>query len=1118
MEDPAGAMPVTGLGSRRQLIIVVCPTASVETAVRLISAIPGNFPAPIAVAPDIHSAPEGIADLIRSRSAFSVRSVRDRSELRPGMVYVVAGETTAEIDGDQIRSTARRSRRSGNVGHLIASAADSFGSGLIVVILPDTDAPTAALLRQVRAAGGTILLATDSEDQARRTLPLIPTTVDVSGDLTQIARALEGLVSVPEERPAIEPNVAGATPEERLVAELAGRLAQRTQIDSADYWRIHVMRQLWRGAAAQMGLTERINLVEQVSLVEQVGLPRYTRQVATDPDEQTRIVGALGQVEGFFSRPESIEYLKKELLPAVLESARSRGSALRIWTPECATGEDTYAIAILLAELLGDTSELQVRILATDRDDDAVRFARRGVYPAGASSQLTLERLKRNFVQLNGTQQIHPAIRRMIVFGQHDLCQQAPFPQIDLLLGRDSLSGLPAELQSRTLELFAFSVRTGGYFLLDPAEVLPKKYDDLFSLQRAEPRVYQRFGDKTTVPPVRVVVPLAPTSSRGSDASNVPRDSRPSLGPVDRPDRVLEQLPIGVVTVDAHYHITGINTAARRLLGIHTATVGDDLVHLTGRIPPSELRHAIDSALSGTSTGWLYEAALAERGADRDIHLTCTLELREPGRPPGVAVAVADVTDLVRQRNETRAALDQQRAASEAITEARETTQQRYSVLDEANQQLSRMNLELLGANQELSVEREEALTATEEVQTLNEELRATNEELEALNEEQRITLAELHEANAKLEVRTLELQELSQSLDAQRQASDEERARLSALLLSVGDPIVVVDETGAPLLANPAYDRTFGRGANAFLALDESGRLLPSEEHPLHRAARGESFTMEFTTVAPDGQRRHCEATGEPVSAAGADRGVVVLRDVTERSIYRVQDEFLALASHELRTPLSAILVYLELLEQRSQPGAPPADLHRFAERALHQAYRLKDLTGDLLDATRLQHGKLALRTRDVNLCEIAQQAIEGAQALPDAPPIRLECSEERIDLHGDPSRLEQVILNLLTNAVAHAPGTEEIRVNLSRADWWAVLAVEDLGEGIPQSEIPFLFDRFRQFLGERQRGSSGQGLGLGLYIAKEIVTAHGGEISVESQLGRGARFTVRLPLLPGN
>src|SRR5688500_7978504 len=105
MELPAGAMPVTGSGSGRRLVIVVCPTASVETAARLISAIPGDFPAPIAVAPDVHAAPEAIADLIRSRSGFSVRSVRDRAELRPGTVFVVAGETTAEIEGDQIRST-----------------------------------------------------------------------------------------------------------------------------------------------------------------------------------------------------------------------------------------------------------------------------------------------------------------------------------------------------------------------------------------------------------------------------------------------------------------------------------------------------------------------------------------------------------------------------------------------------------------------------------------------------------------------------------------------------------------------------------------------------------------------------------------------------------------------------------------------------------------------------------------------------------------------------------------------------------------------------------------------------------------------------------------------------
>jgi two-component system CheB/CheR fusion protein len=414
-------------------------------------------------------------------------------------------------------------------------------------------------------------------------------------------------------------------------------------------------------------------------------------------------------------------------------------------------------------------------------------------------------------------------------------------------------------------------------------------------------------------------------------------------------------------------------------------------------------------------------------------------------------------------------------------------------------------------ASEELSIEREEALTAVEEIQTLNEELQATNAELESLNNENQATLDELNQSYASLDARTRELQQLSESLDRRRRASEAERARLSAVLLSTSDPIVVVDERGLPVLANPAYERTFGQGPSMFVALDASGRLVLPEEHPLQRAARGESFTLEFSSIAPDGARRRHEATGEPVPDSGTERGVVVIRDVTERSIYHIQEEFMALASHELRTPLSAVLIYLELLEQRTKSGAA-ADLHGFAERALHQAQRLKDLTGDLLDATRLQHGKLALRMRTMDIGEAAERAVEAAQAIPNAPSIRLIRIAEAGNIEGDPSRIEQVILNLLSNAIAHADGTAEIQVRLNRNGPWAEVSVQDFGEGISREELPYVFDRFRQVRPERE--NTGEGLGLGLYIAKEIVTAHGGTIEVTSEPRQGATFTILLPL----
>jgi two-component system CheB/CheR fusion protein len=990
----------------------------------------------------VHTTPESLADVIRSQSALPVRTVRDRAQLRSGTVFVVAGEQTAEVEGNLIRSTARRSHRSGVPDHLIASAACSFGDRLITVILPETDAPTAALTQQVKEHGGTVLLATSDSGATGGPLPLIPTTVDVTADLDEIAVALQSIVAQADAHDSMAPHSPEPSP-----------------IDATH-----------------------------------------------DPHDFE-----------FFRDPELFGYLRETILPDLVARARSRGAELRLWSAGCATGEEAYSLAILLAEVLGEELDrFTVRLFATDLDEEAVQFARRGIYPQAALGAVSPERLAQYFVKTDGAYEVSKRIRAMIIFGQHDLGARAPFPRIDLVLCRNVLIYFTPELQRRALQLFAFSLRDGGVLVLGKAETVDAPADQFAP---AEPgfSTYRRHGERIVVMPLRRGSgwTAAWPSARVSPALNLPPRSRTSgeTGTSPRLDSVFQHLPVGIVVVDRRYRIQAINPAARRMLGLHSAAIEEDVIHLCGRIDAGALRRAIDGALRGDHAVFMHEGQGSDDDARplHDLRVSCVATSEGAQRPPAVTILLEDVSDLVRQRIEAEVAVEHERSTASRLSESQRATNEVNTELADANDQLSRINLDLMSANEELAVERQEALTAMEEIQVLNEELISTNEELESLTQEQGATLAELNRTNGDLDARSHELQQLSKSLERQRHVSEAERARLSAILLSVGDPIVVVDAQGTPVLANPAYDRVFGRGPGLFLALDAAGRLLLPKEHPLQRAARGESFTVEFTTTAPDGSRRRCEATGEPVPDGGRERGVVVIRDVTERSVYHIQDEFLALASHELRTPLSAVLVYLELLEQRTQTGAG-AELHRFAERALHQAQRLKDLTGDLLDATRLQHGKLALRMRMLDLGETAERAVEAAQAMASAPAIRLTRAPEAISIHGDPSRIEQVILNLLSNAVAHAGGSEEIQVQLQRKDSWAEVVVQDFGEGIAPEELPFVFDRFRQV--RREREFTGQGLGLGLYIAKEIVTAHGGSIDVESEPGHGATFTVRLPL----
>jgi two-component system CheB/CheR fusion protein len=269
----------------------------------------------------------------------------------------------------------------------------------------------------------------------------------------------------------------------------------------------------------------------------------------------------------------------------------------------------------------------------------------------------------------------------------------------------------------------------------------------------------------------------------------------------------------------------------------------------------------------------------------------------------------------------------------------------------------------------------------------------------------------------------------------------------------------------------------------------------------------------MEFTIEAPDGMRHWYEASGQPIHTRGAEEGgVVVVRDITERSLRALQEEFLAVASHDLRTPLTATQVYLEMVIQLLSRNEASERTQRYADLALRQVHRLGELVQDLVDVARLQHGRLALSLTEVDLASVVREAVEVAQALAKGQSIQVTEADGSLHMRADRGRLHQVILNLLMNAITYAPATERIDVRLGATDSQAEVEIQDYGPGIPAAELPQIFSRF--YRANAAAAADDTGLGLGLYIARELTAAHGGTLDARSTGGKGTTFTVRLPL----
>jgi len=280
----------------------------------------------------------------------------------------------------------------------------------------------------------------------------------------------------------------------------------------------------------------------------------------------------------------------------------------------------------------------------------------------------------------------------------------------------------------------------------------------------------------------------------------------------------------------------------------------------------------------------------------------------------------------------------------------------------------------------------------------------------------------------------------------------------------------------------------------------------------------RGETVVNALWRVRrPDGTEIVAQGSAAPVVGDNGARlgAVVTMRDVTaEHELDRQKDEFVAAASHDLRTPLTAIKGWAQLLRQRADADPARAGDLRALGAIETQANVIDRLIDELLAASRLRVGEaIALDLTAFDLVDFAGRLVAQAQALAVGHRVRL-LAPDPVPGRWDESKLEQIVGNLIANAIKYSPDGGEIEVSVTRDGDEARLVVRDQGLGIPATALPRLFDRYYRV---ERAGSAGaiHGLGLGLFSAQRLTTRHGGRIEVASDHGYGSAFTLILPLV---
>ena len=361
-----------------------------------------------------------------------------------------------------------------------------------------------------------------------------------------------------------------------------------------------------------------------------------------------------------------------------------------------------------------------------------------------------------------------------------------------------------------------------------------------------------------------------------------------------------------------------------------------------------------------------------------------------------------------------------------------------------------------------------------------------------------------------------------------------ESNARFKAIFDNALSGILLLDDDLGVLEVNPAMCRVLNRSREEIIGHSLSALLVPGEEHAAEIPAKllaERAWRGAFPLARSDGQTVHFEW----YISAQSFPNVAIATDISERIAMeeqrhellaseraaraeaeranRLKDEFLGNLSHELRTPLNSILLWAQTLQLRME------DRHQLVQglQAIERNTRVQtQLISDLLDVSRITSGKLRLDIQPTNPASVVKAALDVLAPAATAKDMTIETEIDQSAglVSGDPSRLQQIVWNLVNNAIKFTPKGGRVEVQLQRVQSNVEINVTDNGQGVSAELLPFLFERFRQ--GDTGKDRMHGGLGLGLAIVKHLIELHGGSVSATSEgVGRGARFTVCLPVI---
>ncbi len=476
----------------------------------------------------------------------------------------------------------------------------------------------------------------------------------------------------------------------------------------------------------RVGLLRRIQ--KRMQAVEIESYTDYTDYLEVHPEEFSHLFNTiLINVTGFFRDAPAWEAITNEIVPQIIAAKRPT-DPIRVWSAGCASGEEAYTLAMVLAEALGlEQFRDRVKIYATDADEEALNWARQASYQAKETTAIPPHLLERYFEPSDTRYVFRKDLRHAIIFGRHDLIQDAPISRIDLLVCRNVLMYFNAETQARILSRFHFALNEGGVLFLGKAEILFTHLSN-FTPVDLKRRIFRKVP-KNSLRSRSLLAPPAEANNGvvSEDAQAQLRESSFDAGTVAQ------------IVVDVNGYLTLANESARALFGLISRDFGRPLQDMDFSYRPVELRSCIERAYTERRSVNLTDVEWPTNAGELrwfDVQVQALSDAS--GRTLGATITFDDVSRTKRLREE--------------VEYAKHELETAYEELQSTNEELETTNEELQSTVEELETTNEEMQSTNEELETMNEEMQSTNEELQTVNDEVRRRSDALNHLNAFLE------------------------------------------------------------------------------------------------------------------------------------------------------------------------------------------------------------------------------------------------------------------------------------------------------------------------------------------------------------------------------